>query len=237
MMGVIEVIGAIVGVLGVLLIPTAFIVAILTGFNLLNFRDALYDRVGHIPGFRSRTRLKAVTYSFIYVLIASVLLVFIGAALTGPAENTESAVSTPTATASPTPSPTPTLTPTRTPSPTPEARPEEPPPESVPEYTVVTVEDISYADVVRIETHVRTSQPVSELSKEELRLIAKEIAAQGTTDVEVNAITVFFWEDDDVIGAETAYARVDWAPYGEWERAGDVETGSYRHHEFTVRIF
>ena len=28
---------------------------------------------------------------------------------------------------------------------------------------------------------------------------------------------------------------VDWAPYGEWERASEVNTGDYRYHQYEYR--
>lgn len=135
-----------------------------------------------------------------------------------------------TETSTPTSPPASTSTPTSTPSPTPTPLP-------VPEYETVRVEDVSYSNVVRAAMHIKPKRPVSELSEQELRLVAEEVVAEGTDDVDVNAIMVLFWEQEAIVGAESAYARIVWAPNGNWEDAGEVETGDYSQHEYSLTVF
>lgn len=145
--------------------------------------------------------------------------------------------STATATLSPTMSPTPTPSPTPTSAPTPE--PTATPithPKSVPDYRTARIDDVSYVNqdndlIVRARVHIRVDDPC-ELSEEEYLRIGQDIAATATSQADFNAITVFSWGEFDSIGSESAYARVDWAPYGEWSRADDVETGEYQHHQY-----
>lgn len=105
-----------------------------------------------------------------------------------------------------------------------------------PPYHVEEVADLSYAGVVRTEASVVTEQEVRELDQEELRLIAEEVVEEITDEEDVNAIVVFFYDP----GADiefAAEAKFEWALNGNWEDAGDVDTGDYTTHEYHFERF
>jgi hypothetical protein len=45
----------------------------------------------------------------------------------------------------------------------------------------------------------------------------------------------FYLPDSDLTGFYTA-GKAEWAPYGDWGRAGDVPTGDYSKHELRVTV-
>ena len=123
----------------------------------------------------------------------------------------------------------PTATPTPTPTPTPEPTP-------TVSYTVEEIEDISHAAAVRKEASVTTEGPVQDVSDEDLLLIAEEVIETIIDDDDVNAVVVFFYDP----GADlefAAEAKVEWAPFGEWESAEDAATGDYSDHEHHLERF
>ena len=105
-------------------------------------------------------------------------------------------------------------------------------PNDVPAYTIENTEDVSFLLTDRRVVNVTTGDDVEELTFEDFDAICHDVVYEITTDEDVNAIAIHFWRDGQIIGSESAYAVVDWAPEGNWEDAGDVETGEYDRHEF-----
>lgn len=141
---------------------------------------------------------------------------------------------TPTPTATPTRTITSTPTATRTPTPTATATPSPTVcPSSSPPYSIENTEDLSYADVVRIQVDVRLAESGDEYSEQDLMTISEDVVCRITNRMDVNAITVFFWEPGQNRGGESAYSNIDWAPYGEWSRAHESDTGDYSKHEYS----
>lgn len=111
------------------------------------------------------------------------------------------------------------------------------PPAHTPDYEIDSTENLSYLGVVRIEVHVKTEKQAAQLSDAQLRRISQDIVASKASETKLNAVTVFFWKENAVVGAQQASATVDWAPNGEWSNAGDVKPGEYSTHEYSVRRF
>lgn len=105
---------------------------------------------------------------------------------------------------------------------------------SPPEYEIAVSEDISAGDIVRHRIDVWTDDPVDELSDEEFLAIGEDIVTDTIDDQDVNSISIFFWEESATIGAESAYARITWAPDGDLSAATTVSTGDYSDHEYAL---
>ena len=109
------------------------------------------------------------------------------------------------------------------------AKPKAKPSAPVPQYTVVSTEDVSYANVVRKSYRVRVPR---EMTKEELTTVSDEIVRQATSRQRIKAIMIFYFlPDSDTGGAFTA-GKATWAPGGDWSKASTslsprlvVETG------------
>lgn len=83
-------------------------------------------------------------------------------------------------------------------------------------YEIVSIEDLSYENVVRKSIRVRVSR---EFSEEELTAISRKIVRQFTSKEKIKAIRIFFFlPDSDTKGAFTA-GKATWAPAGDWASA------------------
>ena len=102
---------------------------------------------------------------------------------------------------------------------------------TLPSYEVVKQEDVSFGNTVRISVSVVASP---DLSDEELLRVSKNVVDKITSEQDVNAIGIFFSENEADVGNIAALASVDWAPFGDWSRANEVETGNYSNHEYNI---
>lgn len=100
-------------------------------------------------------------------------------------------------------------------------------------YELVKIEDISYNNVVRLKAKVIIpNQLESDLIKVLSQIIVKEYIIENT---KVNAVAIQFYErKEDIEYGSMPVAEVDWAPYGDWEKAGDFSTGNYTYHEYKL---
>ena len=104
---------------------------------------------------------------------------------------------------------------------------------AIPTYQIVEQEDISYLNTVRLS--IRVVVP-SNITEQEVKDVAGDVVKKVTKSQDVNAIGIFMYNRiEDVNGAYTV-ASVDWAPYGDWARADEVETGDYSKHQFSYEI-
>lgn len=103
-----------------------------------------------------------------------------------------------------------------------------------PSYQIDSEGDISYAGVVRLEFNVVTENHPDDLTDKELLALAEGIVDKATNEQAVNAIVIHIWDDPAGVGSTGNDAKVEWAPYGEWEDAGEVETGDYSEHEYVI---
>jgi hypothetical protein len=102
----------------------------------------------------------------------------------------------------------------------------------IPQYTIVSSEDVSYANVVRKSYRVRVPEL---MTKQELTAISDEIVRQAISRKRIKAIMIFYFlPDSDTSGAFTA-GKATWAPGGDWGKASTslvprlvVETGGAR---------
>jgi len=98
-------------------------------------------------------------------------------------------------------------------------------------YEVVKQEDVSFENTVRFILSVVVSR---DLSDEELLRVSTEVVDRMTSEHDVNAIGIRFYENEAYVGNVMALASVDWAPLGNWNRANEVETGDYSNHWYNI---
>lgn len=100
-------------------------------------------------------------------------------------------------------------------------------------YTVLEEKDVSFATTVR--KSVRTTVDES-MTKEQIEWVAQDIVKKITQRQAVNAIMIFIYHSgDDYMGL--ARICIDWAPYGDWGKASEVEAGDYTQHQYLYRVY
>ena len=105
---------------------------------------------------------------------------------------------------------------------------------SVPTYTIIDEGEVNYSTVIRPVCNIVAE---SGLSQSDIEKIAKDIVNRYIKLKKVNAVGIFIFSDKSKIGKE-AYdiAKIDWAPYGDWGKAGDIESGDYSKHRFNIAL-
>jgi len=98
---------------------------------------------------------------------------------------------------------------------------------------IYDIDDVSHAGAVRYEVIVRLDKEGDAYSDEEFNQLSRAIVCNVVEEKDVNAIAILYYEPDDIVQERLAYARNEWAPYGDWGSAGDVDTGDYSNHEHT----
>lgn len=101
----------------------------------------------------------------------------------------------------------------------------------IPQYTIVEEEDLSYSSIIRWQVRATTTD---NLTKDEIKSIAEDIVKGIKERMEVNAISIFLYREGDDIHWIYTIASIDYAPYGDWSRAGDVNTGDYSKHTYNI---
>lgn len=100
-------------------------------------------------------------------------------------------------------------------------------------YTIIEENDVSFAATVR--KSVRTTVDEG-LTKDQIEWVAQDIVKKITQRQAVNAIMIFMYHSgDDYMGL--ARICIDWAPYGDWGKANEVEAGDYTQHRYLYRVY
>ena len=104
---------------------------------------------------------------------------------------------------------------------------------AIPLYQIVEQKDISHANAVRLS--IRVVVP-SNITEQEVKDVSGDVVKMVTKSQDVNAIAILMYDRiEDAYGAYTVDS-VDWAPYGDWARAGEVKTGDYSKHQYNFGI-
>lgn len=104
---------------------------------------------------------------------------------------------------------------------------------AIPMYQIVEQEDISIYNTVRVSFRVVVP---SNITEQEIKDVAGYVVKKATKSQDVNAINIFMYDRiEDAYGRYTV-AVVEWAPYGVWARADEVETGDYSKHQLSYEI-
>ncbi len=108
-----------------------------------------------------------------------------------------------------------------------------PPSASVPPYSIAEKKDVSLGSATRLAYRVVVSKDASEV---QVRAVASDIVDRAKTTRPVNAITILFYYHREQITGPPTVAKVDWAPYGDWSKAKQVNAGDYSSHAYDVTM-
>jgi hypothetical protein len=106
------------------------------------------------------------------------------------------------------------------------------------DYSVEVRDDVTTEGTIRYDLDiVLDSDNISLLDQsiDDLKKVCMNEIYQITSREVVNAIGFNFWRRDQTIGGEQAQVIINWAPSGSWSQAGNVSTGDYSNHSFSVR--
>ena len=109
--------------------------------------------------------------------------------------------------------------------------------EESPDFETIGAEDLTNENVKRFNFDIRLSDDTDNYTDNDLILIAKRAVCVATKEENWNAIGITLWEEGQNPGYEQAYGECNWAPYGKWSLAGNIETGDYSKHEYAVTRF
>ena len=101
---------------------------------------------------------------------------------------------------------------------------------SIPQFDVVEESDISYPGATRTRLEVIVEEGTT---RDSLRFIAQQLAAQYRETHEYQALIIFFYHYRELTDETASLGVWDDSPYGDWGRAADVARGDYSTHEPT----
>lgn len=98
----------------------------------------------------------------------------------------------------------------------------------LPNYKVLATEDVSFPGAMRLSLRVVVDEGTT---REQLRVIAKRIVADQQEKGAFQALLIFFYHYPELTQDIAALGAWEYAPYGDWGRADEVELGDYTKHE------
>jgi len=105
------------------------------------------------------------------------------------------------------------------------------------EYNIVSIKDIGFIEngvkIVRTEIRVSLNNEKSELS---LKRISKKIITDITNKTPQNAVSILYYLPGFNTSSYYTAGMVEWAPFGNWDKANLIATGDYSHHNYTVKV-
>lgn len=104
---------------------------------------------------------------------------------------------------------------------------------TIPRYTIVKTKDVSFKNCKRYGIRVRVDHA---LSSNELKTISNRIIANFKATRPFNALTLWFYLPDSDINSAYTAGMTEYAPYGDWSRADDVQTGEYTNHRLRGKL-
>lgn len=99
------------------------------------------------------------------------------------------------------------------------------------EYQIANTDDVSFGQTRRLSVRIRVPK---HYSKSEIENIARSVTSGITRRQQVNAIMMYFHGPNTPASGIPDIARVEWAPYGDWGRAIEVQSGSYSSFKYSV---
>lgn len=100
----------------------------------------------------------------------------------------------------------------------------------LPEYRMIRTEDSSYGRVIRQAVRIRVPK---HYTKGEVERIAHAVADSIGNLRRLNALMMYFYGPDSPIPGFPDVARVEWAPYGDWSKAHEVQSGDYSSFKYS----
>ena len=132
----------------------------------------------------------------------------------------------------PTPVP-PTSTPTKRPTPVPTATPISSQACDFESFEFIDAEDVSYASVTRLVG--RFSMGIGCVAEDAVAYALVHATLLVTENDEIDAIGYHFYCNADSVN-EGSNVSVDFAPFGDWSKAGETRQGDYSKHEAALQF-
>ena len=132
----------------------------------------------------------------------------------------------------PTPVP-PTSTPTKRPTPVPTATPISSQACDFESFEFIDAEDVSYASVTRLVG--RFSMGIGCVAEDAVAYALVHATLLVTENDEIDAIGYHFYCNADSVN-EGSNVSVDFAPFGDWSKAGETRQGDYSEHEAALQF-
>lgn len=95
-------------------------------------------------------------------------------------------------------------------------------------YVIEEVDDMSDEKTVRYVYLIRMLRPFT--AAEGMAIARERVDGLGS---EVNAVGFSFYYPESGLGGYE-HGVINYAPYGDWSRASEINTGDYSNHEWTV---
>lgn len=104
---------------------------------------------------------------------------------------------------------------------------------SIVKYEVANIEDLSFANTVRLGYNVVVKEKAS---KEDLKNLAQHLVEKIKKDKKFNAVVIGFYDYPEYIGRGYTLGKAEYAPEGDWSKAMDVRTGDYSSFSYNYEL-
>lgn len=102
----------------------------------------------------------------------------------------------------------------------------------IPDYEIVKVNDLSMGGIKRYSLHVVTKV----LDSKQLKQVGISAIDNLKEKKTFNAVIVYINDYEEYINDGYSLGKIEYAPSGDWNKAGDVETGDYTEMEYKFDI-
>ena len=106
--------------------------------------------------------------------------------------------------------------------------------EKIPSYTIVSEVNDSSGNIVRYNVRAVTSKNITH---EQIQLIAKNITKYVKSKIKFNALSIMLYGYHDNTSDFPTIALITYAPYGDWNKAGEVKAGDYSKFKYVITYY
>lgn len=140
---------------------------------------------------------------------------------------------TPVVEATPTPetSPVAETAPTPETPPVAETSPEQPPADKDIDYTIEQVDDASFGNIIRKDLNIVVSNS-EDITRSDFESLCKKITKEFISTTDVNALTLYFYNNASEIGKGYTVGMCTYYPGGSIGNASDVKSGDYSTFQY-----
>ena len=101
------------------------------------------------------------------------------------------------------------------------------------DYRVIDMVPMHVGGAKRYEHRIVVDEKVT---TKQLKDIADEVIKKAKGSDPFNAIVINFYDYEDYAGSSPTLGKVEYAPYGDWSKAGEVKTGDYSSMKATYKL-
>jgi len=98
-------------------------------------------------------------------------------------------------------------------------------------YKIISIDDISVGQTRRYNVRVRVGHT---LNYSEIKQISEKIIEDFKSKEPHNALSLLFYLPDSDLNGHYTAGMAEWAPFGDWARADEVQTGDYSKHRLSI---